>query len=126
MKLVFLGQTLDQDTEHEIFANPAEYYTEKFDSNGIDPYKFKEHQSNYPEFSEYGFNAKVRFTKEGRYEGAVHTYYNLTEIHNLFGNFEPRPEIAFESDIHGTGGTRYLQDIISVRVTPATKKHRHF
>lgn len=119
MKLVFLGKTIDHDKEHEIFAHSAEHFElYKRDS--------RPHQSNYPEFSEYGFNAKVLFTKEGRYEGATHTYYNLTEIHNLFGNFEPRPEIAFESDIHGTGGTRYLQDIISVRITPATKKHRNF
>ena len=119
MKLVFLGQILDQNKEYEIFAHSEDHF-ELYKRNN------EPHQSNYPEFSEYGFNAKIRFTKEGRYEGAVHTYYNLTEIHNLFGNFEPRPEIAFESDIHGTGGTRYQQDIISVRITPATKKHRHF
>ena len=119
MKLVFLGQILDQNKEREIFAHSEDHF-ELYKRNN------EPHQSNYPEFSEYGFNAKIRFTKEGRYEGAVHTYYNLTEIHNLFGNFEPRPEIAFESDIHGTGGTRYQQDIISVRITPATKEHRHF
>ena len=119
MKLVFLGQILDQNKEYEIFAHSEDHF-ELYKRNN------EPHQSNYPEFLEYGFNAKMRFTKEGRFEGAVHTYYNLTEIHNLFDNFEPRPEIAFESGIHGTGCVMFLSDIISVKITPATKKYRHF
>ena len=52
----------------------------------------------------YGFNVIVTY-KDSYYSPEI--YNNVTEIHYLYNN---EPRIAFESDIHHTGLTRYIND----------------
>lgn len=44
------------------------------------------------------------------------TYRNVTEFHYLFKNYDGE-QIAIESDLHGTGGTRYLNAIKFIKIS---------
>jgi hypothetical protein len=75
----------------------------------------KEHEL-FPTNKTLGFDAIIVY-KDGRGE----IRHNLTEVHHLYSSpFEP--SIAFESDIHGTGGTAKVQDIDTVVIVLATSK----
>lgn len=75
----------------------------------------KEHEL-FPTDKTLGFDAIIVY-KDGRGE----VRHNLTEIHHLYKTpFEP--SIAFESDIHGTGGTVKLETIEVVVIVLATIK----
>ena len=104
MKILnFLGQELDPSKEHEI--------------------KIKIDLNEHP----YGVTAIVKLNKKlftEQIDGDLVELNNLTEIHNLY----PTPvgkRIAFESDIHGTGFTYDVEDIISVHIVHANHKTRN-
>lgn len=88
--------------------------------NGVE-IKFIGHQNvaliPTPE-TKHGFNAHITFKEE---EPQIRC--NCTEIHFNYNG----KRTAFESDIHGTGGTKLNNDILSVVITNATKEHfSHF
>lgn len=69
--------------------------------------------------NEFGFDAIIIYK-----DGEVETRNNLTEIHHLYeSQFE---SIAFESDIHCTGGTVRLEDIDIVVIVLAAIKHENY
>lgn len=79
----------------------------------------KEHEL-FPTDENLGFDAIIVY-KDGRGE----VRHNLTEVHHLYKSpFEP--SIAFESDIHSTGGTAKVQDIEIVIVVLATSKAEQY
>lgn len=97
MKLIYKGVELDSTTEHELFCT-----NEKL-----------------------GFDVEINFSetfcKERKVERVV-KYHNVTEVHNKFKSFDSDGDkIAFESDIHCTGGWRYIKDIEQVIITDATE-----
>lgn len=100
MELKILGKKIDSSLEHELFADEI-----------LHP---------------FGFNARIVFAKESPYEGRTDIYHNLTEIHNRFKGCEFCPQIAFESDIHYVGGTRRINEIVSVRVTKAKHLYKSY
>lgn len=92
MKLIYLGEELDSSVEHEL----------NYD------------ESQHP----YGWDVIVTY-KTGIYPTSVNTHHNCTEVHNRYTSFPGDERIALESDIHGTGGTRALKDLVSVEITVA-------
>jgi|LakMenEpi03Aug12_release.lakeMendotaPanAssembly.Ray.scaffolds.fasta_scaffold4151243_1 hypothetical protein len=67
-----------------------------------------------------GFDAVIIYNN-----GSVETRHNLTEVHHLYKTpFEP--SIAFESDIHSTGGTVKVEDIDSVVIVLSAVKHENY
>ncbi len=79
----------------------------------------KEHEL-FPTDKTLGFDAIIVY-KDGHGE----VRHNLTEVHHLFKSpFEQ--SIAFESDIHSTGGTAKVQDIEIVIVVLATEKAKEY
>ena len=78
-----------------------------------------------------GMTVKVTFKKGvcwAKYEDEVEqTYNNVTQVHFGYeGAIGGRNKVAFESDIHGTGCTEIITDILEMEVTPATKIEEHF
>lgn len=70
--------------------------------------------------NELGFDAVIIYN-----DGSVETRNNLTEVHHLYKTpFEPG--IAFESDIHGTGGTVKIENIDSVVIVLSAVKHKNY
>ena len=68
---------------------------------------------------EFGFDAIIIYK-----DGEVQTRNNLTEVHHLYkSTFE---SIAFESDIHSTGGTVRLEDIDIVVIVLSVIKHENY
>ena len=68
----------------------------------------------------YGFDVKIKY-RNGRKE----TRHNITEIHynypSAFGD-----SIAFESDIHGTGGTIQIGEIKEFEAVMTQKKAKNY
>lgn len=53
----------------------------------------------------FGFNVEIWFKKESPFGEVSEIRHNVTEIHYLFKDLLRKADsIAFESDIHGTGG----------------------
>lgn len=93
MKITYLGKELDASKEHELFSE-----------------------------NEFGFKVTIQCTKESWYPEKEHIVYNCTEVHNLWSkNYMGGASIAFESDIHGSGFTRRIDDIESVTIEKADK-----
>ena len=77
-------------------------------------------QELFPTDKTLGFDAIIVY-KDGRGE----VRHNLTEVHHLYKSpFEP--SIAFESDIHGTGGTAKVENIEIVIIVLATEKANEY
>lgn len=102
MKLIYLEEELDINKEREIISGS------KFGFNVFVVYKMDSWRSEYKK------------------EKAVDIYNNCTEIHYLYESLRNEKRIAFESDIHGTGCTRNVDDIESVEIHIATKKRKRF
>jgi hypothetical protein len=100
MILIYLDKELDSSVEHNIEA---------------------------PDDS-FGFNVVLNVNARPEFEepAQVHKKYNVTQVHSLYKSHYPRPQIAFESDIHAFGGTRYVDTLEKVTITLATKKHKSF
>lgn len=98
MKITFLGQELDTTKEHELCSE-----------------------------NQFGFKVEIKMTKESWYPQKELTIYNCTEVHHLWSkDYMGGASIAFESDIHGTGFTRRIDDIESVTITLAEKLHASY
>mgnify|MGYP001558584137 CR=1 FL=1 len=100
MKIIYLGQVLDTENEHELFSN-----------------------------NEFGFKIDIKHTKESGYKVKEDTAYNCTEFHWRYTDiFNPIPsnKVAFESDIHKTGFNREIKTIESVTIELADKLYEKF
>ena len=74
----------------------------------------KEHEIFYPKL---GVRILVLFTDE-----RVSIFNNITEMH---WRYLDKNNVAFESDVHGTGGTRSIDDIDLVFVLQASVNERY-
>lgn len=93
MKIIYLGEELDATKEHEIESN-----------------------------NEFGFDIEIKYTEESWYQTKERTFHNYTEVHHLWSlDYMGGESIAFESDIQGTGFTRRISDIESVKIELANK-----
>ena len=73
-----------------------------------------------------GFDVHIWF-KEGTPYGVDEIRHNITEIHYLYGDMlNKRDKVAFESDIHGTGGTIKIEYIKEFEAKIATKIADHY
>jgi len=74
---------------------------------------------------QFGFNVRIKFKKDSPFGNIEENYRNVTEIHynypSAFGQ-----SVAFESDIHGTGGTKLTDYIKEFEATLETKKQKDF
>ncbi len=80
----------------------------------------KEHEL-FPTDENLGFDAIIVY-KDGHGE----VRHNLTEVHHLFKGHTFEPGIAFESDIHSTGGTAKVESIDTVVIVLATSKAEEY
>lgn len=98
MKLIYLGEELDSNIEHELYSE-----------------------------NEFGFNVTVTYTKdsfESKHLGGgqfTEKRFNCTEVHHRYKSFHGI-KIAVESDIHCTGGTIDVVDVECVIIELATFK----
>lgn len=104
-KLLLFGAELDWDKEYEIF----------FDGKGVN--------------IEVSIKELVR--KDYTLPPIVETRHNCTEFHHRFNKKEnlynsDDNDSAFESDIHGTGGTKRVGDINWIKITKANIKHKNY
>ena len=94
MKLILNGVELDATKEHELIAKNENL----------------------------GFKVEIKYTPESWYTEKNEINNNVTEVHHLF-NKHPimgaDKRIAIESDIHGTGFHRDINDIVSVTIEDA-------
>jgi len=101
MKIIYLGNEIDHTIEHEIFSN-----------------------------SEFGFDIQITHTPESWYTNKKIIANNCTEFHwkydDLSRNTNLGDQVAFESDIHGSGFTRKCNTIESVVIDLATVEHEEF
>lgn len=97
MKLIYLGEEIDSSVEQEIFYDEAKH--------------------------PFGFDVILTYKDgETKPEHKVNTHHNCTEVHHLYndlGIINGDKRIALESDLHGTGGTRDINRLISVDITIA-------
>jgi hypothetical protein len=100
MKIIYLGQELDSNKEHEIFSD-----------------------------NEFGFKVDIKHTEESWYRVKEDTAYNCTEFHwryNEKDDWVENKSVAFESDIHRTGFTREINTIESVIIEIADKLYDEY
>lgn len=100
MKIIYLGQELDPNKEHELFSN-----------------------------NKFGFKVDITHTKDSWYSVKEDTAYNCTEVHWRFTdvfNTEPTNRVAFESDLHKTGFNREVDLIESVVIELADRFYESF
>jgi len=74
------------------------------------------------------YGCKVELKLCGRFKDSKNPneiLRNVTEIHYLYPSADGK-KIAFESDIHGTGVTHYIEDIAEFETTLETKKEDAF
>lgn len=67
----------------------------------------------------YGFNVKIKYK-----DGTEEMRNNVTEIHYNYPSVFN--SVAFESDIHGTGGTVLVDTIKEFEAILATKKEKSY
>lgn len=77
----------------------------------------------------YGFNVKIKYTKESVYYRAGdkgETLHNITEIY--YNSKSPLLgfQVAFGSDIHGIGCTRFIDEVEEFEAILATKKEKEY
>lgn len=70
--------------------------------------------------TEFGFIVTVKAIDDTDSE----ILYNCTEVHHLYRSRQP--SIAFESHIHHTGGTKRIEELISVDIQIADKLYETF
>lgn len=103
MKLIYLDKELDNTKEIEILSG-----------------------------SKFGFKVTVAYTMDSwmsKHAGRqmIDVYDNCTEVHYLYPQWTGNERrIAFESDIHGTGCNRKVEEIESVKIDIATKEYKSF
>jgi hypothetical protein len=110
MTITFLGNKLDSLVEHELNSNNEYGFT-------VVVHKSKELVEN-------GYSAKGKL----RYftiPAHVIVYHNVTEVHSRYRE-GLRPGIAFESDLHATGGTREISSTMSVDIQPSKRMYKSY
>lgn len=73
-----------------------------------------------------GFNVEIFFREDSPVGAVKETRHNITEIHYLYDSFGKRDSVAFESDIHGTGGTLKVAWIKEFEAKLADKIEEHY
>lgn len=75
----------------------------------------------------YGFNVKIWFKKDSPFGEVTEIRHNVTEIHYLYDPLiGEKDSVAFESDIHLTGGTLKVKYIKEFEAKLATKKEPNY
>jgi len=99
MKLTYLGNELNPDKEHELITD-----------------------------HKFGFAILVKYKESSSYyeqhKRGMDTFNNCHEVHWMYnlGNPDPTIRVAFESNIHSTGGTRSIDHFESIEITLADKE----
>lgn len=73
-----------------------------------------------------GMDVRIKFKKDsplGEFEEMRH---NVTEIHYNFPSIGVKQSVAFESDVHGTGGTIPIEYIEEFEAVAATVLHKSY
>ncbi len=69
----------------------------------------------------FGFDVKIWFRGDSPFGEVEEVRHNVTEIHYLYDSFGMRESVAFESDIHVTGGNIKVAHIKEFEAKLATK-----
>ncbi len=73
----------------------------------------------------FGFNVKIKFKVDSPFGNVEEIRHNVTEIHYLYDDLIGKKDsVAFESDIHATGGTLKQEWIEEFEAKLADKKGR--
>ena len=72
-----------------------------------------------------GMKIKIKYTKNSVYGVESEVFRNITEIHYCYLSPLKEKATAFESDIHGTGCTRFNNEIKEFEATLEIKKAKH-
>lgn len=83
--------------------------------------------------SKHGFDVLCLF-KKGSYKEdprngmqVIHLWHNINQVHSRYlDSLDKTDKIAFESDILGGGGWRYIDAIDVVMITPAKTRHKDY
>lgn len=75
----------------------------------------------------YGFDVTIWYKESSPFGAIEEVRHNVTEIHYLYvGLVGENDSVAFESDIHGTGGTIKQEFIKEFEAKLATKMHDNY
>lgn len=75
----------------------------------------------------FGFDVTIKFRIDSPFGNVTEVRHNVTEIHYLYKSLtDRRDSIAFESDIHGTGGTLKSEWIEEFEAVLAIKKSDNY
>jgi len=95
-KLIYLGVELDNTKQHELITD-----------------------------HKFGFKVTVVFNENRLWPDKHEVFNNCHEVHFMYGancGYDgDGPRVAFESNIHSTGGTRALNQIDSITIELATE-----
>jgi len=70
----------------------------------------------------HGLKVRVRFNTQV----PAMVYRNVEEVHYNYSTAEPMPRIAFESNIHSTGCTWPIADILEMEITEEIEEASEF
>lgn len=74
-----------------------------------------------------GFDVRIKFKADSPFGSVEEIRHNVTEIHYLYESFTGMNDsIAFESDIHFTGGTLKIEYIDEFEAKIATIKSENY
>ena len=75
----------------------------------------------------YGFNVRIKFKRNSPQGEIEETRNNVTEIHYGYNDLLGEcTRVAFESDVHGTGGTIEIKHIKEFEARIAIKKEKEY
>jgi len=87
-KIIFLGEELPNNREHEIFSD-----------------------------NENGFDVKIVYVENSIWLKKEEIVHNITEVHYLYKSFYRHGSVAFESNIHSTGFTCLIDSIELIEIS---------
>lgn len=73
-----------------------------------------------------GFDVVIQYKVDSPFGAVKETRHNVTEIHYAFDGITGRDSVAFESNIHGTGGNVKIDYIKEFEAKLATKLSENY
>lgn len=80
----------------------------------------------YNESTEFPFGVRIDVFTHEKSNYSDFTVRNITEFHYLFDSISGDEQVAFESNLHGTGSTRYLNVIKFIKISREFKIQKEY
>jgi len=75
---------------------------------------------------EFGVNITCHFNEYSTKQNEVKTFYNITEFHYLFDTIAGDEKFAMESDLHGHGGTKNINEVSKIVIRKADRMYASY